>query len=156
MAMVSGWSSGEVNFERSLFIHSSFRLPGKEQYWLKASRPLLIQGQLLRASLWIHSNMYKHSLSLLFRNADGRTVKAPVGNLLWHGWRRLDIALPAELYRRGRLADRRYAHYFSGILIESHPLAEAGDFAIMLDNFLVLSDIKEFEYPGYEQADIWE
>lgn len=156
MDMVSGWASGEVGFEKSLFLHTSFQLPGRQHYHLRPERPVRIDGQLIRASIWIHSSASRHAFSLVFKSVRGREVRVPVTYLNYHGWKRHDVALPVELYHRSQRADNRYAHYFTGFLIESHPLADSGDFAIMLDNFLVLSDIKEFAYPGYEQADVWE
>ena len=101
---------GPLEFERSLFVHTSFEVPGRQSYRLEAGEAVVVRGQLFRASLWIHSNMYRHTLSLLFRNADGKEIRVPLGPLLWHGWRRVEVQLPPELYRRGRDLQRRYRH----------------------------------------------
>lgn len=139
-----------LRFERSLFVHTSFEIPGRQSYRLEAAEPVVVRGQLYRASLWVHSRMYRHSLSLLFRNADGREVRAPLGPLLWHGWRRLEVQLPPELYRRGRNLERRYRHEFLGFVIKSHPKSQPGDVALLFDNLLIVSDIQELAYPGAE------
>ncbi len=145
-----------VRFERALFLHSSFELPGRQSYWLQPAEPILVRGKALRASLWVHSDMYRHRLWLLFRTASGRDVRADAGPLLWRGWRRLDVALPAELQRRGRRQERPYDHHFTGFLIESSPHSDAGDFALMLDDVLVLTDLEELRYPGTELLDAWD
>ncbi|MEQ9362896.1 MAG: flagellar filament outer layer protein FlaA [Leptospirales bacterium] len=137
-------------FQRSLFVHTSFEIPGRQSYRLEAGEPVVVRGQLYRASIWVHSRMYRHGLSLLFRNADGHEVRAPLGPLLWHGWRRLEVQLPPELYRRGRNLERRYRHEFLGFLLTSHPKSEAGDVALMFDNLLIVADIQEIAYPGAE------
>lgn len=145
-----------TSFERALFLHSSFELPGQQSYWLQPAEPILVRGKLLRASLWVHSDMYRHRLWLLFRTASGREVRADAGPLLWRGWRRLDVGLPAELQRRGRRQERPYDHQFTGFLIESSPHSDAGDFALMIDNALVLADLEELRYPGTELLDVWD
>lgn len=137
-----------LGFERSLFVHTSFEIPGRQTYRLEAQEPVVVRGQLYRASLWVHSNMYRHTLSLLFRNASGKEVRVALGPLLWHGWRRLEVQLPPELFDRGRNIQRRYRHEFLGFLIKSHPKTEPGDVALMFDNLLVVSDIQELSYPG--------
>ena len=140
----------KLGFSRSLFVHTSFEIPGRQSYRLEVQQPAVIEGQLFRASLWVHSNMYRHGLELLFRNADGREVRVPLGPLLWHGWRRLEVQLPPELYRRGRHIERRYRHEFLGFLIRSHPKTEPGDVALLFDSLLVVSDVQELGYPGVE------
>ena len=151
--LVEGWSDLKPAFERSLMVYTSFSVPGRQSYWLRPAEPVFVRGQLFRGSIWVHSNTYRHSLTLLFENADGREIRVPLANLHWDGWRRLSFSLPAELYRRGRRADNRYDHKFTGFLITSHPLGKAGPVAIMLDNFLIISDYKEFQYPGFEYLD---
>ena len=143
------------DFRQSLFIHTSFEIPGRESFWVQPAEPIRLQGQLLRCTLWVHSNGYLHSLSLLFKNADGREVRVHAGSLHWTGWRRLDLQLPRSLFRRGRRATNRYQHELTGLLITSHPLAEPGDVALMLDQLLIVADTSEFRYPGFEQRDGW-
>lgn len=141
---------GGPEFERSLFVHTSFEVPGRQSYRLEVSEPIVLEGQLYRASVWVHSRMYRHTISLLFRSANGHEVRVPLGPLLWRGWRRLDVALPPELFQRGRQIGRRYRHEFVGFLIKSHPKAQPGDVALLFDNLLVLSDVRELSYPGAE------
>lgn len=142
-------------FRQSLFIHTSFETPGRESFWIRPATPVKLEGQLLRCSLWVHSEGYLHTLVLLFRNADGQKVNVDLGGLHWKGWRRIDVQLPPALFRRGRGATNRYTHQLTGILIRSHPLSEPGDVALMLDHLLVVSDVAEFRYPGFEYRDAW-
>ncbi len=146
---------GDYRFERSLFVHTSIELPGRQQFWFHPKEKIPLQGQLFLASFWVHSNMYLHRLVLLFRNADGREIRVPAGRLTWHGWRRLTVKLPRALYRRGRSEGRQYEHFFTGMLLISHPRQPAGDVALMFDNMLILSDMHEFRFPGTEYRDAW-
>ena len=152
-ALVEAHTTSE--FRQSLFVHTSFEIPGRESFWFRPAEPIILVGQLLRLSMWVHSNGYLHSLSLLFRNADGHEVRVHAGSLHWAGWRRLDLQLPPALFRRGRRATHRYRHELTGLLITSHPLAKPGDVALMFDQLLIVADTSEFRYPGFEQTDSW-
>lgn len=145
----------KTNHEQSLFIHTSFDVPGRQVYWLRPDIEVRLPGKLFRASLWVHSNSYLHRLVLLFENANGKEVRVSAGSLYWKGWRRLDLQLPQSLFKRGRRAKNRYLHKFTGFLIISHPRADPGDVALLLDNLIVLTDIREFRYPGVEYSDNW-
>ncbi len=149
------YAEGTHSFRRSLFVHTSFEIPGRQNYWIRPLRPLPLRGRLARVSLWVHSQMYPHSLTLLFKNASGQEVRVEMGHLAWKGWRRLERALPPSLFIRGRIPDRFYTHKLTGILIESSPRSDPGDMALFLDNLVVLSDISEFRYDGFEIEDNW-
>lgn len=153
--LIHGWTTGDTTFEQSLLIHTTVEIPGEQNFHIIPQENVMISGQPFRASLWVHSNMYRHKLILLFENADGQEVRVTAGRLDWNGWRRLDIRLPEELYRRGRGPGRLFGGKFTGFLIETSPHSEAGDMAVMLDNFLVVTDILALQYPGSEIMDTW-
>lgn len=154
-ALIQSQSERGFQFERSLFVHTSFELPGQQNYFLRASRPVVLRGQITRLGLWVHSNMYAHRLALVFRSAAGKEVQCDAGSLLFRGWRRLDLNPPPELYAESRLMERPYDHLFLGFLIESSPHAEAGDLALMFDNLTAISDMQRLRYPGAEYIDGW-
>lgn len=153
-AVIAKYAKADASFERSLFIHTSFNIPGQTLRIMPHNR-IQLRGQLLRVSLWIHSKSYRHSLSLMFVNTDGREVEVPVGQLTWEGWRRIDLRLPRSLYQRGKRLEMRYLRHFDGFLIRSAQPEEPGNLAIMIDNLLVLSDFGELNYPGIEILDEW-
>ena len=144
----------EISFERSLFIHTSFNLSG-QHFQLLSHRPVALTGQLFRASLWVHSNHTYNTLSLLFNNAEGREIEVNLGRMNWFGWRRIDVRLPASLYRRGRNFQTRYRHSFKGFVIRSPTGRDPENASILIDHLLVLSNVKELSYPGAEILDNW-
>ncbi len=141
--------------EQTLFVHTSFEVPGRQHYRLEVSEPVMIPGRLFRASLWVRSSMYRDKLELLFETAEGKEVRVPAGDLLWHGWRRLDLTLPVSLQKMQRNVERRREHRFVGLLIRSHPKSKPGDVALSFDNLLIVSDLVDLRYPGGEYADTW-
>lgn len=141
--------------ERSLFIHTAFEIPGRQAYQLLLTKSVILPGQLTRASIWVYSNHYAHRLDFLFQNANGARIRVHGPTLSWYGWRRLELDLPASLYHRGHRIDHRYKHSFLGFVIQSSSRARAGAINIGLDNFLIMSDFQELNYPGTEFDDIW-
>lgn len=151
----TAFSQGQISYEQSLFLHFSFNTPGVQGYQVRPQEPVRLPGQPFRASLWVHSDMVAHTLYLLFRNSNGKEVRVNAGPLLWHGWRRLDLHLPPQLFERGKRADKRYTAEFTGFFIQSHAKEKAGDVSLMIDNFLLVTDILELSYPGAEISDTW-
>ena len=152
--LILEYAAKDASFERSLFIHTSFNIPG-QNFHLIPHKALILKGQLIRASVWIHSNNTMNSLSLLFNNASGKDVEVNLGRLNWNGWKRIDVQLPASLYRRGKNYATRYRHSFTGFLIRSPTGRDTQNATLMIDNLLVMSDIKELSYPGNEILDDW-
>lgn len=141
--------------EQTLFVHTSFEVPGRQHYRLEVTEPVMIPGRLFRASVWVHSSMYRDKLELLFETAQGKEVRVPTGDLMWHGWRRLDLTLPVSLQKMQRNVEQRNEHRFVGFLIRSHPKSKPGDVALSFDNLLIVSDLVDLRYPGGEYADTW-
>ena len=153
--MVTAFGTGEISFEQCLFVHTSFELPGQQVFEFRPRVTVPFHGQPVRVSVWIHSQMYRHRLALLFENADSRPVRVDAGYLNWNGWRRVSLELPAELHRRGRGPGKPFGGKFMGFLIESSPNSEAGDVALMFDDLLLLTDMGQLQYPGSEISDTW-
>ena len=153
-SIVLKYAETNATFERSLFIHTSFNIPG-QNFHIIPHKPIALKGQLYRASIWIHSNNSNNSFSLLFKNASGKDVEVNLGRLNWNGWKRLDKELPKSLYRRGKNFATRYRHTFTGFLIRSPTGRDTENASLMIDNFLIVSDIKEISYPGSEILDNW-
>tara|TARA_Y100001937_G_scaffold122287_2_gene182642 strand:+ start:190470 stop:191387 length:918 start_codon:yes stop_codon:yes gene_type:complete len=145
----------EASYHRSLMIHTSFDVPGKQLYQVLLRHPVPLEGELIRLSLWVHGQDQKHSLSALFLDPRGKEVEVPLGALAFKGWKRITVNLPAGQFRRGRDMRIRPGGKFRGFLIRSHPQEEAGPVSIMVDNVLVLKDMRKLMYPGAEIQDTW-
>lgn len=151
--MIQNFSRSGFSDERSLFIHTSFNIPG-QHFNLYADRPIPVTGRPVRVSLWVHSNLTKNSLSLLFTDSHGKLKEVPVRTLYWKGWKRLDVALPRELYDP-KLHAQKSRLSFRGFIVRSPSGSEAKSVSLMIDNLLVLTDIRGIQYPGGEFLDEW-
>lgn len=154
LRIVEAFGENQTN-NQSLLLQCSFTSPGRQHFEIRPSEPLRINGQPYRLSLWIHSQSYRHRIEFIFRNADGQTVRVDGGPLNWKGWRRLDLTLPARLYRAGRRVNHRFGAQLDAIVIHSHPGEEPGAMALLLDQLLVLTDMQLLKYPGGGIVDSW-
>jgi hypothetical protein len=145
----------EPDNRRSLFVMTSFTVPGRQVFQFRPIEPIRIEGQPYRLAIWVRSHEYQHRLEFLFRNADGKLIRVDSGRLYWKGWRRLDLLLPAELHRMGRRITHRTGATFEGIVIHSHPKADSGAISLQFDSLLILSDFSGLQYPGGEVVDQW-
>lgn len=139
-----------------LFIQTAFNVPGNESFTVKLRQPVALHGRLISISLWVHSQNYPHSLKLLFLNRQGRSIAINAGRLLWEGWRRLRLDLPAGFFdNTNRLIQSRKKHQFVGFRLFSPRggWAKSKYVSIMLDNLLVLSDTTDNRHPGSEIED---
>jgi hypothetical protein len=153
-SIILKYAAQNVSFDRSLFIHTSFNIPGQNFHFIP-HKQIELKGQLYSASIWINSNNTQNSLSLLFKNASEKNVEVNIGKLNWNGWKRLEIQLPQSLQRRGKNFATRYKHSFTGFLLRSPTGKETSTVSLMIDNFLIISDTKEISYPGSEILDNW-
>ncbi|MCB1173317.1 MAG: hypothetical protein KDK39_07130 [Leptospiraceae bacterium] len=154
-ALLKALGSSGTAFRYSLSVQTAFETPGRDSYQLLLRNPQPLRGQLMRMSVWVHSNDYRHVLYALFRNASGQVVKHRLGRLQWHGWRRIESDLPVSLYSRGSRIEQRYTHFFNGFLLQSDRNEHPGQINLLFDNLLVLSDMQELQYPGAEVQDAW-
>ena len=155
--MIQKYIGPKKGFASSLFIQTAFNNPGEESFVLKRHQPALLQGKVLRASLWVHSQGYPHRLVLLFQRANGRALSVSAGNLFWRGWRRLDLNLNHTKLGTDRRKNRSdYKAKFLGFRIQSAPNSEPGSLSLLFDNFLLLSEQQGKDYPGSEIEDSWD
>lgn len=145
----------DVTYHRCLLVHTSFDVPGKQIYQVLLRNPVPLEGELFRLSLWVHAQNQKHSLSALFLDPRGREVEVPLGALVWEGWKRITVNLPAAQFRKGKDHRIRAGGQFKGFLIRSHPHEQDGPVSVMIDNLLVLKDMRKLRYPGAEIEDSW-
>ena len=138
----------------SLFLHTSFTLPGQQTFKLCRIHTEWIEGAPRKVSLWVHSTEILHTLSLEFETRDRSRILVPLPDLDYQGWRRLEASLPVSLFAPD-LRRQDYAFRFRCLVLRSSPLEKAGDLSLLLDSFLILTENNSALRPGMEQNDDW-
>jgi hypothetical protein len=140
--------------KESLMIQTTLENPLRERILLEPQEPKLIDtGYPFRVSVWVHSNFYKGTLYLQFKNSMQGTFKVKVGSLDFLGWQRLEVSFP--FVKKIRESDPRKKKFsMVGIGMEFSKQQPQGPIVVYLDRILVLLEKYE-EYPGSDVQDGW-
>ncbi len=140
--------------KESLMIQTTLENPQRERIILEPQEPKIIDtGYPFRVSVWVHSNFYKGTLYLLFKNSLQGTFKVKVGSLDFLGWQRLEVSFP--FVKKIRESDpRKKIFSLVGIGMEFSKQQPPAPIVVYLDRILVLLEKYE-EYPGSEVQDGW-
>lgn len=149
--LVGGWGN-TLTFDKSLMFYYNVEIPGKQHYTLIRKEPIVIRGQPVQYSLWIHSKNYSDKLFLIFL-IDEKEFRLPVTQLNFEGWRRVENLFPKNFMYVPRLNQLKGYYKFKGFFIQSLSKKEKGNREILLDHFIILSDFKKLQYPGNELLD---
>ncbi len=151
-------SIGSKNVQESLFVQTSFRIPSQagEHLILYKDKPVALEGRLLFASLWIHSQNYSHHMYLLFQR-ERKSIRVPLGRLLWQGWRRVFVKLPASMRNTTRLL-KNSSIFYKGLQITAAASAKGEQerqLSLLIDRLLILAYQSKYRYPGAQMPDTW-
>ena len=144
------------SFDKSLSIHTSFDIPGEQNFKLSTAEPKGFYCVPRHVSLWVRSNDYKHTLYLEFINLHHKTYQQKVSQLDFNGWQRFKLNLPQSIFRLPKITDSHQKHKFRGFVIKSHPKESAGALNILIDNLLLFCHKQVLEYPGSQIKDKWD
>ncbi len=132
----------------ALFIHTSFELPGKQQFRIIPSETISLPNTVFRLSLWVRSSQYSHRLAAIFNDAEGKEVKVALGRLDFNGWKRIQADLPAPLSREVNGRPGRIKPQLKALVIESSSAEKPGDVSVIIDSVLILGAKDKYILPA--------
>ncbi len=138
---------------KELFI--PFMHPGQESQIYKPVAPVKIYGLPRAVAFYLKSYEQRHTISLLFSAPGLGVLELAAADLLYKGWRRIEVPLPVHFHRRNPRNQNRHEIMFHGIKIQSHPREPAGLCQLAIDQIMVLTDRSEEQLPGAAQKDNW-
>lgn len=155
-SLIKKYIGNKYSFKKSLSIHTSFDLPGEQNYYLYSTIQKQIIANPKQVSVWINSNNYKHTLYLEIETIQNKTYQLKIARLNFSGWKRFTANLPASVFKRPKSSSITQNHLFKGFVIKSHPRQKAGSLNILIDDLIVICDLQILQYPGSEIQDVWE
>lgn len=140
--------------KESLMIQTTLDNPQRERIFIEPQEPKTIDaGYPFRISVWVHSNFYKGTLYLQFKNTVQGTFKVKLGSLDFSGWQRLEVSFP--FVKKIRESDpRKKIFSFVGIGMDFSKHQAPAPIVVYMDRIIVLLEKYE-EYPGSEVQDGW-
>ncbi|GIX40420.1 MAG: hypothetical protein KatS3mg129_0153 [Leptospiraceae bacterium] len=149
--LVGGW--GNTNsFDKSLMFYYNVDIPGRQHFRIIPKESIYITGQPIRYSIWIHSKNYSDKFFLVFKTGS-KEIKVFVSLLNWKGWKRIENSLPKNFFYLPKLNKPAHYYQFKGFFIQTTRKSETGNREILLDHFLIVTDIQKLQYPGAEILD---
>jgi hypothetical protein len=115
--------------------------------------PIGIPGRVKSLDLWVWGSNYDYYMDVHIRDYLGVDHVLRMGDLLYEGWKDLNVNIPSSLPQ-----SRRYIPRFQGLVITefviwTRPTEKVDDFYIFIDQLKVLTDMFEARFDGDELAD---
>lgn len=156
VSMLQKQSGSDRLNPHSLMIHTSFDIPGRQNYLIRPKHPVRLAGLPERVSAWVKGDGSNHTVVLLFTNT--KQVEIPIffTKLRDREWKRIEVRLPVAMREIGETLNRSKKRvHFTGIQIKSDHSEMPGDASLIIDNILLLSRPFPSSYPGVEIPDSW-
>lgn len=145
-----------------LGIRVDFMRRGYQSFFVKAVRPLPIEGVTKTVSMWVVGRNNNHTLTLLVQDFFGRSFELYMGKLNFSGWKKLSVAVPPSPDgERGIVqANPAYGDHpglrIVGFRIDCDPLQSYGSYYLYFDDLRAVTDLYAMENQDKDDmADNW-
>lgn len=136
---------------RALGVKVNFFKRGRNPIFVKAVRPIAVEGTVKTVSCWVAGRNFGHKLSLVIQDIRGKTFEISMGKLNFSGWRKLTATIPASPDGKTGVVQSN-SHYpdrsgirIVGFRIVCDPEDAFGTYYIYFDDMRAVTDVFEFE-----------
>ncbi len=149
----------EGDVPKVLGVKTSYLRKGEnwfEVYPEKDGKPYEIPliGTVSQIDFWVWGANYLYFLDILVRDADGRVVTLPAGNLAFEGWKNIVLGMPSNIRQKSRLRSGQKSLSFVGFRVRTDPDEYVDDFNIFFDNLKYSANTLSNIYDGYDLSSI--
>jgi len=146
-----------------LGVKTEFFRRGFSEIFIKAKRPIPIEGISKTISVWVVGRSYNHELSVLVEDFFGSIFELSMGKLNFQGWKKLTVAVPPQQPDGVTGIIQRNYHYTShmgikvlGFKIACAPEEAYGTYYVYLDELRSVTDLfAEDSRDPDDMADTW-
>ncbi len=129
-------------------VKTEFYTRGYNEIFIKAKRPIPIEGITKTISVWIAGRNYNNVLLIQLKDFFGTTVELPMGKLNFQGWKKLSVAIPPQNPDGRTGIVQRNFHYTSrmglkvvGFRIACDPDESFGTYYVYFDDLRAITDL---------------
>ncbi len=129
-------------------VKTEFYNRGYNEIFIKAKRPIPIEGITKTISVWIAGRNYNNVLLIQLNDFFGTTVELPMGKLNFQGWKKLSVAIPPQNPDGRTGIVQRNFHYTSrmglkvvGFRIACDPDESFGTYYVYFDDLRAITDL---------------
>ncbi|MDR0290101.1 MAG: flagellar filament outer layer protein FlaA [Treponema sp.] len=135
---------------------------GYHSFFIRAARPIPIEGITKTVSVWVVGRNFNHEMSLLIQDFFGRNYEIYMGRLNFQGWKKLTVAIPPQTGSVNGVTQRSY-HFNNqmgirivGFRIDCDPMETLGSYYLYLDDLRAVTDLfAENDRDADDMSDGW-
>jgi hypothetical protein len=144
-------NSSEEADTHVLGIKAEFFRRGVNSIYIRAARPLPIEGVTKTVSVWAAGRNQNHSLYLLVEDYFGNDFELYMGSLEFSGWKKLTVAVPPTPDGEHGIVQQSVYHgdrpglRIIGFRIDCNPAIAIGKFYVYFDDLRAVTDLYDLE-----------
>lgn len=134
-----------------LGVKTEFFRRGVNSFFIKAARPIPIEGVTKTVSVWVAGRNQDHELYLLVQDYFGTNFELYIGTLGFSGWKKLTVAVPPS--PDGEHGIVQQSPYYGskpglkvvGFRVDCNPALARGTYFMYLDDMRAVTDLYDME-----------
>lgn len=136
---------------RVLGIKAEFYRRGINSIYIKAVRPLPIEGVTKTVSVWVAGRNANHDIYLLVQDYFGNDFELYLGNLGFSGWKKLTVAVPPSpdgehgIVQSSAYYGDRPGLRIIGFRIDCNPMLARGSYYVYFDDLRAVTDLYDLQ-----------
>ena len=134
-----------------LGVTAEFFRRGVDSFFVKAARPIPIEGVTKTVSVWVAGRNMDHELFLLVQDYYGRNYELYVGTLGFSGWKKLTVAIPPSpdgehgIVQQSAYNGSKPGLRIVGFRIDCNPMLARGAYFVYFDDLRAVTDLYDVE-----------
>lgn len=124
---------------------------GVNSFFIKAARPIAIEGITKTVSVWVCGRNMPHDLWLLVQDYNGNNFEIWVGNLEFSGWKKMTTAIPPSpdgehgIIQSSVYYGNKPGLRIVGFRVDCNPMDAQGSYYIYMDDLRAVTDLYDVE-----------
>ena len=141
----------DVEDARVLGVKVEFFHRGVNSFFVKAARPILIEGVTKTISVWAAGRNMDHQMYVLVQDYNGNNFELFLGSLGFSGWKKMSVAVPPTPDgEHGIIQSSAYNGIKPGLRIvgfriDCNPMLARGTYYLYLDDLRAVTDLYDIE-----------
>ncbi len=143
-------------------VKAEFYRRGINSIFVRAARPLPIEGITKTVSVWVAGRNMSHSLTLLVQDYFGNNFEIYMGTLAFSGWKKMTVAIPPSvdgvhgIVQSSAFWGERPGLRIVGFRIDCDPETAIGAYYVYFDALRAVTDLYDLENRDEDDmADNW-
>ena len=143
--------NADVEDTKALGVKTEFFRRGVNSFYIKAARPIPIEGITKTVSVWVAGRNQPHDMYLLVQDYFGNNFELYMGNLAFSGWKKMTVAVPPS--PDGERGIVQHSAYFGdrpglrvvGFRVDCDPMKARGTYYVYFDDLRAVTDLYDME-----------